>query len=207
MDQLILTSSSNVVVRSWISHLQSKPTNLSLAFINTASEVEKGDKQWLEFDRQTLVDVGFSVTDYTLTGKTQNHLEKDLASFDVIFVAGGNTYYLLYQAQQSGFIQLISDPQNKKIYVGSSAGSILVCPDIDIIRYIDDPAQAPKLKSTAGANLINYLVLPHWGNPVFQSGYDKVYKLLYRSKYPSVLLTDDQYLVATKGKTQIFSVS
>ncbi len=206
MRQLILTSSSNLVVNSWIAHLDKSPNLLSLVFINTASEVERGDKQWLADDRRSLVDVGFTVTDYTLTGKIQNQLEKDLAPFDVLFMAGGNTFYLLYQAIQSGFLQLISDPENKKTYVGSSAGSILVCPDIDLIRFIDDPEQAPKLESTDGANLINYLVLPHWGNPVFQAGYEKVYKLLYQSKYPSVLLTDDQYLVETMGKTQIFSV-
>lgn len=205
MQQLILTSSSNLVINSWIAHLNKTPDLLSLVFINTASEVEKGDKQWLEFDRQTLIDVGFTVTDYTLTGKNQNQLEKELASFDVLFVAGGNTFYLLYQAQQSGFMQLISDPDNKKTYVGSSAGSILMCPDIDITRFIDDPAQAPKLKSTAGANLINYLVLPHWGNPVFQAGYEKVFNSLYQSKYPSVLLTDEQYLVVKAGKSQVIS--
>ncbi len=207
MQQLILTSSSNVVIHSWITQLDKSPTELSLVFIDTAQELEKGDKHWLDEDRQGLVDAGFAVTDYTLTNKTQNQLEKDLAPYDVFFVAGGNTFYLLYQAQQSGFLHLMSNPDNQKTYVGSSAGSILVCPDINVCRFIDDPAQAPNLKSTTGANLVNYLILPHWGNPIFQPGYEKAYPLLYQSKYSSVLLTDDQYLVVTHGRTKIVSNS
>lgn len=206
MQQLILTSSSSLVIHSWITQLSKLPAELSLVFINTASEVEKGDKQWLAFDRQTLVDAGFSVIDYTLTGKNQNQLEKELAPFDVFFVAGGNTFYLLYQAQQSGFLQLISNPDNQKTYVGSSAGSILVCPDVATFDEIDDPALAPDLKSTKGAGLINYLVLPHWGNSVFEQGYQKEYTKLYQSKHPAVLLMDNQYLVVREGETQICSI-
>jgi len=188
-----------------VTQLDKSPTDLSLVFIDTAQELEKGDKHWLDEDRQALIDVGFTVLDYTLTGKTQNQLEKDLAPFDVFFVAGGNTFYLLYQAQQSGFLQLISNPDNQKTYVGSSAGSILVCPDIDMIQFIDDPAQAPNLRSTVGANLVNYLVLPHWGNPVFQAGYAKSLEKLYQSKYPAVLLNDNQYLVVEKGYAKLVS--
>ena len=205
MQQLILTSSANLVVNQWIGHLHHHPKQLSLVFINTAAEIEKGSKQWLAEDRQALARVGFSVTDYTLTGKTQDQLEKDLAPFDVFFVAGGNTFYLLYQAQQSGFLQLIANPDNQKTYIGSSAGSIIVCPDIATFGEIDDASQAPKLTSTKGAGLVNYLVLPHWGNPVFQAGYEKEYARLYQSKFPAVLLTDEQYLVVEAGQSQIFS--
>ncbi len=205
MQKLILTSSSSQTIHSWITQLEKSPTELSLVFIDTAQELEKGDKHWLDEDRQGLLDVGFTVTDYTLTGKTKNQLEKDLAPFDVFFVAGGNTFYLLYHAQQSGFLQLIASPDNQKTYVGSSAGSILVSPDINIVRFIDDPAQAPDLSSTVGANLINYLFLPHWGNPVFQAGYAKSYGLLSQSRYPTVMLTDEQYILVQQGRSQIFS--
>lgn len=205
MRQLILTSSSNVVIHSWITQLDKSPRELSLVFIDTAAEIEKGDKQWLTIDRQSLIDVGFTVTDYTLTGKNQNQLEKDLAPYDVLFVAGGNTFYLLYQAQQSGFLQLISNPDNHKTYVGSSAGTILVCPDIATFGEIDDPTVVPDLQSTKGAGLINYLVLPHWGNSIFQQGYEKEFVLLYQSNYPAVLLNDNQYLVVEKGYTKLVS--
>ena len=205
MQQLILTSSSSLVIHSWITQLSKLPAELSLVFINTASEAEKGSKQWLDQDRKALVDVGFTVTDYTLTGKNQNQLEKELAPFDVFFVAGGNTFYLLYQAQQSGFLHLIANPDNQKTYVGSSAGSILVCPDIATFDEIDDPALAPDLKSTKGAGLIHYLVLPHWGNPVFEQGYQKEYTKLYQSKYHAILLKDNQYLVVENDQTRIFS--
>lgn len=206
MRQFILTSSASKVTQSWVTRLNRSPQELSLVFIDTAAEAEMGTKQWLADDRQALVNAGFQVTDYTVTGKTQNQLEKDLAAFDVFFVSGGNTFYLLHQARQSGFIDLISNPENEKIYVGSSAGSLLTCPTIEHISQFDDPAAAPELTATTAAGIVPFLLLVHWGNPAFQVGYQRAVLHLYDLPYPVVMLRDTQYLVVQDGQTQFFSL-
>ena len=205
MRQYILTSSASRVTHSWVKQLDRQPQELSLVFIDTASELEIGNKKWLSDDRQALVDAGFQVVDYTLTGKTQNQLEKDLAPFDVFFVSGGNTFYLLQQARQSGFIDLISNPENEKIYVGSSAGSLLTCPTIEHVSQMDDPAAAPKLKSPTAAGIVPYMLMVHWGSPAFRDGYQQAVLSLYDLPYPAVILRDSQYLVVQDGQTQFFS--
>lgn len=195
MKQLLLTSSAAVSINHWIKELPAKPSELSLAFIATAAEVERGDTSWLAADRQALVDVGFSVTDYTLTGKKTNDLERDLAPIDVLFVAGGNTFFLLEQARQSGFLNLLRQVSNQKLYVGSSAGSILLCPDIAPLAGIDDQSVVPSGASTVAAGLVPFLVLPHWSSPVFAPLYTQALPQFQKAPWPLVTLTDEHFLV------------
>ncbi len=205
MKQLILTSSSNVVVNHWIKQLDQRPKKLSLAFITTAAECYSGEKPWIEADKNALIATGFNVIEFTITGKTLAQLKQDFANVDLIFVAGGNTFYLLDQAYRSGFFHLLqSDDWQNKIYVGSSAGSLLVCPDISVTKYIDDPTVAPNLKSTQGVGLVPFVVLPHWGTIEFQTEYRQLFDAGYDLHFPLVMLRDNQYLLVEKNSTQFF---
>lgn len=85
---LILTSSNNFVVKHYLPHLPREPKQIKLTFIPTAAEVEDGDLSWLGNDRQTLVDAGFQVTDFTVTGKNQSEVKSMLDSTDFVFVSG-----------------------------------------------------------------------------------------------------------------------
>lgn len=197
MKKLFLTSSSNTVARSLVQEIN--PTKYpKLVFIYTASEPEEGDKSWLEKDRQTLVDGGFEVTDYTITGKTTEQILTAISHTDVIFVSGGNTFYLLQKAQESGFLGILKDfVENKgKIYVGSSAGSIFAGPDIEPVNDLDNISKAPNLKDFVGAKLVDFVVLPHWGSENFKNKYFGNGKIErdYNVKNKLILLTDNQYV-------------
>ena len=89
MKQLFLTSSVNMVAHDIATRMDTK--DKKIVFIDTAAEVEEGDKTWLMNDRQSLVDAGFMVTDYTMSGKTKEELAKDLAVYDAIYMSGGNS--------------------------------------------------------------------------------------------------------------------
>lgn len=175
--------------------------NNKLAFINTAAEVEAGEKKWLADDRQSLVDAGFEVFDYTLTDKDEAQLRADLVDTDYLYVSGGNTYYLLEKAQQSGFIEVVRDLvcNQDKVYISTSAGSIIAGPDTEPARRLEKLEQAPNLQGFAGFNLVNFCLLPHWGSNTFRQMYletrlEHAYK---KNQVPLVLLTDTQYIKVT----------
>ena len=84
--QLFLTSNAYIVIPSIVKNLDLSKGN-KLSFILTASEGEKGDKTWLEDDRNALKKAGFTVTDYTITGKNEDTLKRDLSTFDYIFLS------------------------------------------------------------------------------------------------------------------------
>lgn len=209
MKRLFLASSVNTVANSIVSEIDPKK-HPKLILINTASEPEEGNKSWLEKDRLTLVDGGFEVTDYTITDKTSEQIKEAISPMDVIFVSGGNTFYLLEKAQQSNFIPLLKDfvLNQGKIYIGSSAGSIFAGPNIEPVKDLDNASKAPGLKDFAGAGLVDFVVLPHWGYEKFRERYFKERMTNnYNTKNILILLTDNQYVRVENDTYRVVDVT
>lgn len=204
---LILTSSNYFVTSDFVKHLPDKPQNMRLAFIPTAGEVEKGDLKWQADDRQALVEVGFQVTDFTFTGKTQEQVKTLLDTTDFVFVSGGNAFYLLQQMKKSGFSDLIHQYVAKgMIYGGSSAGSVVAGPDITAIKLLDDPSLAPALTNYQGLALVDLVIFPHWGSKDFRQQYENMVTASYKPGKKIILLTDEQYLLVRDSTYSIESI-
>lgn len=205
--ELFLTSSVHAVA-----HDIAKKVDLSradkLVFIDTAAEPkgEREDLEWLRNDRQALVDAGFVVSDYTITDKSRSRLEIDLDAFDYIYLSGGNTAYLLQQSQKSGFITLIRElVQDKgKIYIGTSAGSIIAGPRLPDY-FVDEDM---KLENRNCYGLVTFTLLPHWGSEGFKEKYlGERMKVTYKEdQVPLVLLTDNQYVHVQGDQMEIIDV-
>src|SRR3972149_3877602 len=104
--RLYLASSFNTVAgkvgKDLVHDWKFKPKNKRAVLIDTAAEPEEGDKQWLKDDRKSLENLGFQVSDFTLTDKKYGEVKQVLEEMDVIFVSGGNTFYLLEKIQLTG---------------------------------------------------------------------------------------------------------
>ena len=210
--RLYLASSFNTVAgkvgKDLVHDWKFKPKNKRAVFIDTAAEPEEGDKQWLKDDRKSLENLGFQVSDFTLTDKKYGEVKQVLEEMDVIFVSGGNTFYLLEKIQLTGTAELFNELVNKgKIYIGSSAGSIIAGPDISPVRKFDAEWEAPKLKNYKGLGLVDFVVLPHWGSVDFKKVYmDFRLKDNYNSKNKLILLADNQYVAVKENWYNIIAV-
>jgi len=206
MQQLFLASSADEVMDDIIKHLSFKPNHYQIAFINTAAESEKGDHWWVKADRKKAEEVGFTIDEFSITGMDKNHIEERLKDKQGIFVCGGNSFYLLDQVIKSGFDQILKDKINKGIiYIGSSAGSMIIGKNIDLVPDIDDPTQAPGLKSD-GLGIIDLAIQPHWGNKIFKNEYKKSFNNIYNGKAKIILLRDNQYILVEDQNYQIVQV-
>ncbi len=175
---------------------------LQTAFIPTAADVYES-KPWMEADRQKLVELGYQVEDYDIKNKTEAVIYNDLKNKDVIFVSGGNCFYLLYQVRKSGFDKAIERLTNEgKIYVGSSAGSILLAPTIEPAKPLDNSEQAPKLSSFQGLGMVDFVVLPHYGKEKYEARYQAIIKE-WSSKVKLMPLTDTQFIIVEGSKSRI----
>src|SRR3989338_6046880 len=165
MKRLFLSSSIDQTAGNIAREIGSSK-KLKTAFITTAVEaVHSKDLSWFENDRQGLIDAGFNLFDYTITDKKPEQIEKDLGDCDVIHVDGGNVFYLLLQAQKSGFDKFIKKFVEKGgIYIGSSAGSIIASPNISVARKKKYEDFADKLKSFDSFSLVDFIVFPHWAS-------------------------------------------
>src|SRR3989338_1712183 len=122
MKKLLLASRFRVVAEDLRLLLTGPPEKLTVLCIPTAADVYE-DKWFVAADRDKFVEMGFKVVDFNLTGQTKEAVKEALAKAHIVFVSGGNTFYLLDQARKSGFTELLPEFIEKGgVYVGSSAG-------------------------------------------------------------------------------------
>ncbi len=171
----------------------------NLAFIPTAADTYK-DKWWIKEDKMKLAKKGFILTEIDIKRKVSL---KEFENFDVIFMAGGNSFYLLQKIQESGFGRIVKKLVEKNVtYVGSSAGAVVAGPDIRPIRFLDDPSKA-KLKSFRGLGLVDFISLPHFGNKKYLKSYKQVMQGLEKTNYKYIKIRENQAALFKNGKVKI----
>jgi len=85
-----------------------------------------------------------------------------LDAADCIYVAGGESFRLLYGLKSTGADRLLVEAvRNGKPYAGSSAGAIIAGPSVEPASVMDDPSVAPQLTDCSGLNLTEFVVVPH----------------------------------------------
>lgn len=85
-----------------------------------------------------------------------------ISQCDVIYVSGGNTFYLLNELRKSCAAQAIKNAVKAgKIYIGESAGAIVAAPDTRYAALMDE--NSAKTSDFTGLNLVDFCVVPHFG--------------------------------------------
>ena len=86
----------------------------------------------------------------------------DISQCDIIYVSGGNTFYLLNELRKSCAAQAIKNAVKAgKIYIGESAGAIVAAPDTRYAMQMDK--NGAKTSDFTGLNLVDFCVVPHFG--------------------------------------------
>ena len=135
----------------------------SIGFVPTAANVEPGNKDWFFDQYITLRRHGFSRIDVVDPSAAGVLWQKRLEAADVIFVGGGNTFHLLDQARKTGFGEwTIGEVSNhKKVYLGASAGSLLVTSTIAVASVEGGDENLVGLTDLRGLALVDFEFLPH----------------------------------------------
>lgn len=127
--KLLLTSGglTNPSICKALEDLVGKPAkDTKIAFIPTAQNPERDDKEWLINDLYRIRQQGYYVDIIELTALKPQALLEALEDKDVIFVGGGNTFYLSYWLQKSGLFDALPKLLETKVYAGISAGSMVM---------------------------------------------------------------------------------
>jgi dipeptidase E len=117
-----------------------------------------GAEMWL---RDQLQERGFSAQVETWTS-LEGKDPADLKHFDLLFVGGGNTFFLLHQLQTHGFIEPVRQWVDAGgNYYGGSAGAILATDSIEIAEHAD--SNDVGLVDLTGLGLLPAIgLLPHY---------------------------------------------
>lgn len=127
----------------------------------------------------------------------------DFSEFDMIWLGGGNTFYLRWLIEENNLKDKIIDFANSgKIYAGSSAGAIVAGPTIEDVDTIDDP-DVPPNRIDEGLNLTKYVVLPHVNHPVCADKIAESAKHIMTKNLDLIELEDGMIFVQKDEKYEI----
>ncbi|EAD7780469.1 peptidase E [Listeria monocytogenes] len=173
MKNLFLTSSFKDVVplfTEFESNLQGK----TVTFIPTASKVEEV-VFYVEAGKKALEDLGLIVEELDVATGTLEEITATLKKNDFIYVTGGNTFFLLQELKRSGADKLILEEIAKgKLYIGESAGAVIMSPNISYIQSMDSVKKATNLTNYDALNLVDFSILPHYNNAPFKEVTQKI---------------------------------
>ncbi|MDF7664019.1 Type 1 glutamine amidotransferase-like domain-containing protein [Bifidobacterium sp. ESL0763] len=163
MPRLVLASKPIGAVRAIVrNHI--RVSGLKLAYIPTADA-----NDWSRFARPVirflLRRAGFRVHQLDIARAGGREIDWALRHCDAIYVGGGNTFYLLQELRRTGADELlIGAVERGSLYIGVSAGAVVIAPDIGYIAAMDDRRAASSLRDTRGLRLVDFHIVPHLGD-------------------------------------------
>lgn len=209
--KLLLTSggiTNKSIVKALFELVGKKPEDTSLVFVPTASNVEKGDKDWLINDLINLKNQNFKSIDIAdISAVDKEVWLPKMEEADVLFFEGGNTYYLMEWMNRSGLKDILPELLKNKVYVGLSAGSIVVSKDLALkqaqVLYGEDLERKEDMK---GLNFVDFYFFPHLNSPHFNLRKENIIREAVKDIEGKVYAMDDQSaLKIVDGKMEIIS--
>lgn len=141
----------------------------SAVFIPTAANAEGGGTIYVKRQRRALEKLGIKACVLDISVAESNEITAKLLNSDIIYIGGGNTFYLLQELKRSGADMIIREQiALGKAYIGESAGAVVAAPRIDYIEDMDDRAAAPDLSDCSALGLVDFYPLPHMNSFPFK---------------------------------------
>ncbi|MFZ1682884.1 MAG: Type 1 glutamine amidotransferase-like domain-containing protein [Candidatus Zixiibacteriota bacterium] len=177
--------------------LVGKPQDqITVAIINEAFAVEKGDKRWVLQNLHSVFDNFSSEVDIVdLLALSIKQIEERLANKDVIFVLGGDTDYLMSVYEKSGFDKLLPELLKNKVYVGSSAGSMVIGKRIPTNAYEIIYGHQVEYGVDRYLELVDFSIIPHLDSPEFPERKEKFKQAIDKFDAKVYGLSDDSAVV------------
>lgn len=174
-----------------------KDYNKSIVIITTAN-AEKESGKYVQLAYNDFLKMGFSKIDFIDFESQKN---ADLSHYDIFYVAGGNTFKLLKYSRLANFDNDIANLlQRGGVYIGVSAGSIILGPSITIAGCGDNPdINDVYLEDLGGFNFVDYQIYPHYDNK------SEIYIKEFENKYNTkvVRLSNDRAILINNNKENL----
>ncbi len=188
-------SSENIAqeLKSVVVNLESQ----SVAIITTAAE-GKEENKYSQLAKKQFEGMGFIDVDFV---DLETQPEKDLSPYGIIYVCGGNTFKLLKFAREANFKSSVESLLKRNgVYIGVSAGSIIVGPSIEIAGEVAADNNEIGLQDLTGFGITNLIVLPHYSPEI--EGETKAFEAKYGVTVER-LSNSQAVLIENGGKTII----
>ena len=222
--KLLLTSNglSNQSIADALEDLVGKPrSEVRVGFIPTAAFPEddspKESRDWLVNDMYRIKQFCGFIDIISLADLAPSDIIGRLENCDVIFVGGGNTFYLSYWMEKSGLFDALPRLLETRVYAGISAGSMIATASIrtasqaiknpELFYDAEYDELGPKGRSAGKpAKLVDFVVRPHYGKVRFPGDPDEVFSSIVKDTGVPLYAIDDQTaLKVVDGRVEVIT--
>ncbi|MBN6063082.1 Type 1 glutamine amidotransferase-like domain-containing protein [Aggregatibacter actinomycetemcomitans] len=202
MKTLFLASYFAGVENLFDQFLQQYALPKKVLFIPTAGNVESY-VEYIEEAKNIFQKFGFDTDIVDIVNTPENVIKDKLAHTPYLYISGGNTFYLLQELKRKHLLPSIkSQIADGMIYIGESAGAIITSQDIEYNQIMDDKNVADDLNDYSALNLVNFAIVPHYGEFPFEEStietvqtYQSKLKLLPITNSQAIIVNEDDYVV------------
>ncbi len=229
--KLLLTSNglSNDSIKNALEELVGKPRKETrISFVPTAglaqSDKPEESKSWLADDIYRIKEFCNVIDIVSLADLPTEDVIKRLEMTDVIFVGGGNAFYLSYWFEQHGLFEKLPELLESRVYAGISSGSMITTASIRTAsQAVNDPdlfyeelydLLGPKGKSAGrSAQWVPFVIRPHYMSksfPKVQGDYlEKIHEdvgvpLYAIDDMTALKVVDGQVKVISEGQWKLY---
>lgn len=187
--------------------LCAKPKNkIKIAIINEGYAAEPGDHRWMIDELLKIVkafpDNVLEVV--SLKSLAKNQIKERLMANDVIFVVGGHTDYTMQAFNESGLTDILPEILSKKVYVGSSAGAMIIGKRVSSKAYLEVYGEEHDFGIDSYMDIVDFAIKPHLNSPEFPESNKDIFVRISATHNGVIYgLGDDSAVVVENGKIKI----
>ncbi len=211
--KLLLTStglSNPKITEAFFGLAAKEPKDIKVAFVPTASRIEE-ELKYVEESRRELINLSILADNIKNINLERNVDFEEIKDCSVMYVCGGNTFYLLNKIRETGFDEMMNQfIADNKVYVGVSAGSIIATPNINVAGVEPADPNDVGLIDLKGLNWVNFEVSPHVPEIVSYDNAEKYSQTTDNKIYAinnssAVLFRDNNVSVVGSGTSRIYN--
>ena len=204
-EKLFLSASFRDVAELLPGFIDGLPTGKRVTFIPTASLHEKVNF-YVKAGRKSLEKLGFIVDELEISTASSEEIASKIQGNDVIYISGGNTFFLLQELKRTGADVLIKEQiKLGKLYIGESAGSVIAAPSVSYMQDMDNASSAKDLDSFDALSAVDFYPIPHYTNfPFAKVAAQMVHKY---ADLPICPISNREVILVEKGEKRVVDVS
>lgn len=193
--KIILASDSSFLIKYGYSLIDIPKDRIKIGYIMTAQKGTRTDHS--EKLKLLIEATGYHFDEIDIEGKSKEELESLFKDKNVIQVAGGNTFYLLKAIRSSGFKEFLNEALGMgKIYIGTSAGSYIMCPSIEVSDWSDDSIDRFGVSDFSALNYVPFVLRVHYKDEMKNFIKENIKEL----HHPLRILRDGQGILVENDK-------
>jgi dipeptidase E len=201
MPKIILASDLSFLLKYGYDLTGIPKDKIKIGHITTAYKVSRNNLDFFKKVSETIKENGYAMEDFDIEGKTKEEIKDFFKNKNVVHIEGGNTFYLLKAIRDTGFADILKELLNEgRVYIGTSAGSYVMCPTIEVSDWNPDGKDKFGLTDFTALNYVPFILKVHYND----ESENLLREKMKTTKYPLRILRDGQGILVQDDKYTFF---